>query len=164
MAITTVLRLDMKEVRQMIATVLSLPSDRVIDGNEEVDVSKLGFFITVLPIMQDDLGTEVIFNGVEEVEKLSNLSEMTVSVNAYGKNAYEVINKLVMSMRLDFAYRELKRIGIGFLRASQIRSLPTAISGGKEQRAQVDLIFSINNRLIADVNRGDSVEISIEGN
>ena len=164
MAITTVLRLDMKALRQMMAEVLSLPSDRVIDGNEEVDVSKMSHFITVLPIIQDDLGTEIIFDGKAEVEKINNLSEMTVSVNAYGRGANEILNKLVMSMRSDFVYRSLRGIGVGYLKASQIRNLPTAISGGKEQRSQVDLIFSINNRLIAEVKRGDNVEISIEGN
>ena len=163
MAITTVWRLDMKEVRQMMAEVLSLPSDRVIDANSEVDVSKMSFFITVLVMAQDDLGSEIIYNGIEEVEKLSNLSELTLSINAYGANSYDAINKLVMSMRLHFVYSRLKKLGIGYLRSSQIRSLPVTISGGKEQRAQVDLVFSISNKLNADVKRGDTVQINVEG-
>lgn len=163
MAITTVWRLDMKEVRQMMAEVLSLPNDRVIDANNEVDVSKMSFFITVLVMAQDDLGSEIIYNGDEEVEKLSNLSELTLSLNAYGANSYDAINKLVMSMRLNFVYSRLKRLGIGYLRSSQIRSLPVTISGGKEQRAQVDLVFSISNKLNADLKRGDTVQINVEG-
>lgn len=164
MAITTAWRLDMKAVRQMMAEVLSLPDDRVIDANTEVDVSKMSFFITVLVMSQDSLGSEIIYDGDQELEKLSNLSELTLSINAYGINSYEAINKLVMSMRLDFVYSRLKRLGVGYLRASQIRSLPMAISGGKEQRAQVDLVFSINNRLNANVKRGDDVTINLQGN
>ena len=164
MAITTVWRLDMKVVRQMMAEVLSLPSDRVLDANAETDVSKLSYFLTVLAIGQSDLGSEIIYNGKDEVEMLSNLSELTLSINAYGIGSYEAINKLVMSMRLNAAYSRLKSMGIGYLRSSQIRSLPVAISGGKEQRTQVDLIFSISNKLNADVKRGDSVKINVEGN
>lgn len=154
----------MKAVRQMMAEALSLPDDRVIDANSEVDVSAFSFFITVLAMSQNDLGSEIIYHGVDEVEMLSNLGELTLSINAYGVNSYEAINKLVMSMRLDFIYSRLKRMGVGYLRASQIRSLPASISGGKEQRAQVDLIFSISNQLKADVQRGDDVNINVKGN
>lgn len=154
----------MKAVRQTMAEALSLPDDRVIDANSEVDVSKISYFITVLMMAQDDLGSEIIYDGINEVENLSNLSEITLSINAYGQNAYEIINKLVMSMRLDFIYSRLRRLGIGYLRSSQIRNLPVAISGGKEQRSQVDLIFSISNKLKADVKRGDDVTINLQGN
>lgn len=154
----------MKEVRQAMAEVLSLPNDRVLDANEETDVSKMSFFMTVLAMAQTDIGSEITYNGSDEVEILSNLSELALSINAYGQNSFEAINKLVMSMRLDFAYSRFKRLGIGYLRSSSIRSIPTAISGGKEQRAQVDLMFSINNVLKADVKRGDTVEINVKGN
>lgn len=154
----------MKAVRQMMAEALTLPDDRVIDANTEVDVSKMSYFITVLMMAQDDIGSEIIYDGINEVENLSNLSEITLSINAYGQNAYEILNKLVMSMRLDFMYSKLKSLGIGYLRSSQIRSLPVAISGGKEQRAQVDLVFSNSNQLKADVKRGDDVNINLKGN
>lgn len=147
----------------MMAEVLSLPDSRVINANDEIDVSTFDYFIIVLAMTQDDIGSEIIYDGDNEVEKLSNLSELTLSINAYGANAYEAINKIVMSMRLDFVYSRLRRLGIGYLRSSAIRSLPASISGGKEQRSQVDLVFSINNKLHADVKRGDLVHINVEG-
>ncbi|MCX8659860.1 hypothetical protein J3T98_02680 [Gilliamella sp. B2772] len=145
----------------MIAEVLTLPESLVFDANNIQDVSKLDKFITVLNAYQSDIGTEVKFKGAEE-ETASTLREVTISVNAYGKNAYDMLCKLTESMRFAFVWQRLKRLGMGYLKCSQIRSLPTTIAGGKEQRAQVDLIFSINPIVKAQVNRGDTVKFNLE--
>lgn len=162
MAITTVSRLDMTEVRRMIAEVLTLPESLVFDANNIQDVSKLDKFITVLNAYQSDIGTEIKFKGADEEEIASTLREVTISVNAYGKNAYDMLCKLTESMRFTFVWQRLKRVGMGYLKCSQIRSLPTTIAGGREQRAQVDLTFSINPIVTAPVNRGDTVNFNIE--
>ncbi|WP_141671589.1 hypothetical protein [Gilliamella sp. wkB292] len=141
---------------------MTLPESLVFDANNMQDVSKLDKFITVLNAYQSDIGTEVKFKGAEEEEIASTLRETTISVNAYGKNAYDMLCKLTESMRFTFVWQRLKRLGMGYLKCSQIRSLPTAIAGGKEQRAQVDLAFSINPIVKAPVNRGDTVKFNIE--
>lgn len=152
----------MTALRHMIAEVLTLPESLVFDANDMQDVSKLNKFITVLNAYQSDIGTEVKFKGADEEEVASTLRETTISVNAYGKNAYDMLCKLTESMRFTFVWQRLKRLGMGYLKCSQIRSLPTAIAGGKEQRAQVDLTFSINPIVKAPVNRGDTVKFNIE--
>lgn len=146
----------------MIAEVLTLPESLVFDANNMQDVSKLDKFITVFNSYQSDIGTDIRFNGTDEEEIASTLREVTISVNAYGKNAYEILCKLTASMRLTIVWQRLKRLGMGYLKCSQIRSLPTTIAGGKEQRAQVDLTFSINPIIKAHVNRGDTVKFNIE--
>lgn len=146
----------------MMAEVLTLPESLVFDANDMQDVSNLDKFITVFNSYQSDIGTEIKFNGEDEEEIASTLREVTISVNAYGKNAYDMLCKLTESMRLTTVYRQLKKIGMGYLRCSQIRSLPTAIAGGKEQRAQVDLTFSINPIVKATLNRGDTVKFNIK--
>lgn len=161
MAITTVSRLDMTEVRRMIAEVLTLPESIVFDANNMQDVSRLDRFITVLNSYQSDIGTEIKFDGVNEEEIASTARELTISVNAYGKNSYDLLCKLTESMRLTPVWQRLKRLGMGYLRCSQIRSLPTTIAGGKEQRAQVDLTFSINPIVKVSVNRGDTVNFNL---
>lgn len=152
----------MTEVRRMIAEVLTLPDELVFDANNMQDVSKLDKFITVFNSYQSDVGTEIQFKGVNEEEIASTLREVTISVNAYGKNAYNMLCKLTESMRFTIVWQRLKRLGMGYLKCSQIRSLPTAIAGGKEQRAQVDLTFSINPIVKAQVNRGDTVKFNIK--
>lgn len=161
MAITTVSRLDMMEVRRTIAEVLTLPESIVFDANNMQDVSRLDRFITVLNSYQSDIGTEIKFNGTDEEEIASTARELTISVNAYGKNSYDLLCKLTESMRLTPVWQRLKHLGMGYLRCSQIRSLPTTIAGGKEQRAQVDLTFSINPIVKISVNRGDTVNFNL---
>lgn len=152
----------MTALRHMIAEVLTLPESLILDANNIQDVSKLDKFITVFNSYQSDIGTEIKFKGAEEEEIASTLREVTISINAYGKNAYDMLCKLTESMRLTVVWQRLRRLGIGYLKCSQIRSLPTTIAGGKEQRAQVDLIFSINPIVKAPVNRGDTVKFNIE--
>ena len=152
----------MMEVRRTIAEVLTLPESIVFDANNMQDVSRLDRFITVLNSYQSDIGTEIKFDGVNEEEIASTARELTISVNAYGKNSYDLLCKLTESMRLTPVWQRLKHLGMGYLRCSQIRSLPTTIAGGKEQRAQVDLIFSINPIVKAQVNRGDTVKFNIK--
>ena len=151
----------MMAVRRMIAEVLTLPESIVFDSNNMQNVSKLDRFITVLNSYQSDIGTEIKFNGANEEEIASTARELTISVNAYGKNSYDLLCKLTESMRLTPVWQRLKHLGMGYLRCSQIRSLPTAIAGGKEQRAQVDLTFSINPIIKANVKRGDTVNFNL---
>lgn len=146
----------------MMAEVLTLPEALVFDANDMQDVSNLDKFITVFNSYQSDIGTEIKFSGEDEEEIASTLREVTISVNAYGKNAYDMLCKLTESMRLTTVYQQLKKIGMGYLRCSQIRSLPTVIAGGKEQRAQVDLTFSINPIVKAQIKRGDTVKFNLE--
>ncbi|QHJ84908.1 MAG: hypothetical protein [Caudoviricetes sp.] len=148
----------------MIAEVLSLPENLVIDANSEVDVSALSYFITVIESYHSEIGQEINYDGDEEKEVLNSIREVTISVNAYGLNSYEIISKLTASMNLTPVWQALKDLGIGFLRSSQVRNLPTTIAAGKENRAQVDLIFSINHIIQADVRRGDYVQIKTEIN
>lgn len=161
MAITTVWRLDMVAVRHTIAEVLTLPKAIVFDANNMQDVSTLDHFVTVFNAYQSDIGTEIKFNGVNEEEIASTAKELTISVNAYGKNSYDLLCKLTESMRLTPVWQRLKHLGMGYLRCSQIRSLPTTIAGGKEERAQVDLTFSINPIVKISVNRGDTVNFNL---
>ena len=152
----------MTEVRRMIAEVLTLPESLVFDANDMQDVSKLNKFITVLNAYQSDIGTEIKFKGADEEEIASTLREVTISINAYGKNAYDMLCKLTESMRFTVVWQRLKRLGMGYLKCSQIRSLPTTIAGGKEHRAQVDLTFSINPIVKAPLTRGDTVKFNLE--
>lgn len=152
----------MMEVRRTIAEVLTLPESIVFDANNMQDVSRLDRFITVLNSYQSDIGTEIKFNGVNEEEIASTARELTISVNAYGKNSYDLLCKLTESMRLTPVWQRLKHLGMGYLRCSQIRSLPTTIAGGKEQRAQVDLTFSINPIVKVSINRGDTVNFNLK--
>lgn len=152
----------MREVRRTIAKVSQLHEDDVIDGNGETDVSKRKFFVSVNQLTSDPIGTEINFDATNEKEIVTSTYETSISINAFGRNAYLIIEKLSTSIRTSYAQQLFKRIGVGVVRSSQIRNLPTAIAGGKEQRAQFDLVLSHIHRIEAPLNRGESVVITTQ--
>lgn len=152
----------MREVRRTIAKVSQLHEDDVIDGNGETDVSKRKFFVSVNQLTSDPIGTEINFDATNEKEIVTSTYETSISINAFGRNAYLIIEKLSTSIRTSYAQQLFKRIGVGVVRLSQIRNLPTAIAGGKEQRAQFDLVLSHIHRIEAPLNRGESVVITTQ--
>lgn len=161
-AITTVWQLDLKAVRQTIAEVLSLHSELVLDADEMPDVSALEAFITVGRLTSEPLGSEYRFDGMVEKESVV-VSRLTVlSVNAYGKNAYPIIEKLASALALSAAQTSLTHAGAAILKLSPIRNLPAAIAGGFEQRANIDITLSHIHRIEAQVNRAETVEIILK--
>jgi len=149
----------MRAVRQTIATVLELPSDLVLDANLSPDVSALKSFITVGIVSSQQVGNEYKFNGGNEKEIITASRLTTVSVNAYGVNAYLLIEKLASLFRTSKAKQMFKRNRLTILKTSAIRNLPTAIAGGFEQRAQIDLTISHIHRIETLINRIDSVDL-----
>jgi len=164
MKITIVSQFDINKIRQLIADILSLPNYQVIDIGQPHDLTTYSQFITVLIKSQYEIGCEVDYDSSKEIETISSLNELTLSVNAYGTNGYDEMNKLISSMNLTSVWDRLKTMNIGYLRSSQIQTLSTDTSDVKEPCAQVDLIFSINNVTQADVKRGESVQIITEVN
>ncbi|WP_274724544.1 phage neck terminator protein [Xenorhabdus bovienii] len=161
---TTILsRLDMMAVRQTIATVLISPKKEVLvlDGDGETDVSDIKEFITVNRVTSELIGEEYKFDADREVEIVTVTRETLISVNAFGKNSYLIIEKLATVLRTSYAQSLLTRIGAGLVRKSQIRNLPTAIAGGKEQRAQIDLTLSHIHRIETPMNQARTVDITV---
>ncbi|WP_240043074.1 phage neck terminator protein [Photorhabdus luminescens] len=158
---TTLSQLDMRAVRQTIATVLKLPESVVLDSDGETDVSDMTSFITVNRVTSELIGEEYKFNAKKEVEIITLTRETLISVNAFGKNSYLIIEKLASVLSTSYAQSLLIRIGAGLVRKSQIRNLPTAIAGGKEQRAQIDLTFSHIHRIEAPLYQAKTVDITV---
>lgn len=139
-----------------------MPEDKVIDGNGEMDVSGWPFFVSVNQLTSEPIGTEIKFDGVNEQEIITTTRETIISINAFGKNAYQLIENLSTSINTTFAQQLFKKIDAGVVRKSQIRNLPTAIAGGKEERAQIDLTISHIHRMATPLRRGESVDITVE--
>ncbi len=152
----------MREVRRTIAEVSQLREELVIDGDDETDVSDWEYFISVNRLPSEPIGTEIKFDATNEKEIVTSTYETSISINAFGRNAYLIIEKLSTSIRTSYAQQLFKRIGVGVVRSSQIRNLPTAIAGGKERRAQFDLVLSHIHRIEAPLNRGESVVITTQ--
>ncbi|MBD2796060.1 hypothetical protein ID856_05835 [Xenorhabdus sp. 18] len=119
------------------------------------------YFITVNRVTSELIGEEYRFNAKKEVEIITVTRETLISVNAFGKNSYLIIEKLASVLSTSYAQSLLTRIGAGLVRKSQVRNLPTAIAGGKEQRAQIDLTLSHIHRIETPVNQARTVDITV---
>lgn len=162
MPITTVSKLEMTEVRRLIAEILSLPETIIFEEDNIPDVSLLDKFITVLNMSQTQIGKEILYYGEDEEEVISILKEATITVKAYGKDAYEQLCKLTESMQFTPVWQKLKKLRMGYLRCSDIENVSTTSADETVQHAQVDLIFSINPIVKTSVKRGDSVNFTFE--
>lgn len=145
----------MTEVRRLIARVLSLPDDIVYDANDEQDLSSVPAFITVNIAYAQDLGYERQYAG--QVETINTVKNSTISVNAYGNNAYQLLEKLTASIKTSKAKSDIRKLGFQVLSSSQIRNLTGVISNAKEQRAQVDLIINHIHSISSRLDAGDDV-------
>lgn len=107
------------------------------------------------------LGSDYRFNGKTEQEIITDSVETTVSVNAYGRNANDLLGKLVALLKTSRAMSELKKAKMAVPRVSAVRNLTTAIGGGYEERAQMDLTVSHVYRITTDMMRADTVDITV---
>ncbi|WP_246593345.1 LIC_12616 family protein [Photorhabdus akhurstii] len=140
---------------------MKLPESLVLDADCETDLSDMQSFITVNRVTSELMGEEYKFNARKEVEIITVTRETIISINAFGKNSYLLIEKLASVLSTSYAQTLFKRLGAGIVRKSQVRNLPTAIAGGKEQRAQIDLTLSHIHRIEAPVNRAEAVNITV---
>jgi len=85
----------------------------------------------VLIKSQYEIGAEFDYDASSEIEIISSLNELTLSISAYGANGYDEINKLVSSMNLTSVWERLRTMNIGYLRSSQIQNLSTDASDVK---------------------------------
>lgn len=162
MTIISVSRFDMIEVRRIIADILMLPETIIFDVRNIEDVSNIDNYLTVFDTNETDIGTEIRYNGEDEEEIVSVLKEITITVDAYGNDSYEMLCKLTESMKLTPIWQRLKQLSMGYLRCSEIRSLPMTSEVEIKQHAQVDLIFSINPIVKTSIPRGDNVKFKLE--
>jgi hypothetical protein len=129
-----------------------------MDADLSPNVSALQAFVTVGRLTSRELGMEYHYLGGREIVTASRIT--TTSVNAYGKNAFLLIERLASTLNISEIAQEFKAIGASTLTISPIRNLPTALSGGKEQRSQIDIDIMHIHRVGADLGRAETVQIS----
>lgn len=135
--------------------------ERVIESNTQVDVSKWDAYATVLQMTQNINGTSTKFDGDTEEESANTQYNVMYSINVIGNNATMMANRVVPSLRLNSVVNELKRLKIGILQVSAVRSVPIAIDGGYEERAQFDLFVSQYTIVKEKLNAVTSVELQL---
>lgn len=161
MAITTQFLLDTKELRKLLAQVLTLTPERVIQANTQVDTNTWDTYATVLQLTAQPNGTGIKFDGDAEMEYAQTQYNVLYSVQLIGKDAIQMANRSIPVFSMNSIQNELKRLKIGILQISAVRAVPIAIDGGYEERAQFDLFVSQYTIVREQLNAVTSVEIQL---
>ena len=145
----------------MLAKVFRLLPERVIEANTQVNTSDWKTYATVLAVTQSINGTSVKFDGDTETEYAETQYNVLYSINVIGENSILTANRSVPVLSMNSIVNELKRLNIGILQISPVRSVPIAIDGGYEERAQFDLFVSQYTIVKEQLNAVQSVELQL---
>lgn len=147
--------------RAMIATLLNIPTMRVLKWGVQQDVSALDFFCTVRINPSAQLGTHKQFNKVAEVETVKAQKETTVIVGFHGKNSMVMAEFFQTALITEQANRLFDNIKTGLVRTSDVQNLTIPFGGGYEERAEIQLVLSHNFIIKHEQNRINSVDIGL---
>jgi hypothetical protein len=105
-----------------------------------------------------------IANGIQITEQMREVFELEVSIQAYGRDALEVISDLkTWARRPSVVIGTLQTVLLGFLSAGPTQDLSQVISQDWEGRAQCDFRFTARFNADLTINTIGTVEISGAG-
>lgn len=129
--------LDLTGLKVLIAKALSVDESLVRDSYSKTLNDKTAY-LTLHLLTSTQKGREYkFFEGEKEV--ITSTREAVVSVNAFGKNANFIIEKLNTLFYSSECLKGLKILGLGLVTISPIRNLSQIVGGGVEERASIDL-------------------------
>ena len=154
--------LDLTGLKVLIAKALSVDESLVRDSYSKALNDKAAY-LTLHLLTSTQKGREYkFFKGEKEV--ITSTREAVVSVNAYGKNANFIIEKLNSCFYTSEFLKGLKNLGLGLVTVSPIRNLSLTVGGGVEERASIDLTLSYINRIEASQNEIKTANFGIKVN
>lgn len=148
--------LDLTGLRAMIARALNLPDDRVRGSFAKELNDKVSFLVVTL-LTTTQKGREYKF--MDETERITLTREAAVSINAYGRGSLAALEQLNAIFYTSWALNELKKIKMGLVAVSSIRNLSLIVSGGVEERGQIDVTISYIERIDKAQNQINTAEI-----
>lgn len=154
----------MTALRQTIAKVLSLPPNKVLDGEESNNVTTKAPYVVVRLVSSNELGANTRFKGDAEKETVTTTNQSTISINFYGNGSREMATFAMAAFRSSVSVMLFNKIGVSVLQCSQVLSLPTALDSGLEKRAQFDMTIGHNTVVKSSINRIDEQPFKFEVN
>lgn len=147
----------MTGLKVLIAKALNVNESLVRDSYSKTLNDKAAY-LTLHLLTSTQKGREYKFiEGEKEV--ITSTREAVVSVNAFGKNANFIIEKLNTLFYSSECLKGLKILGLGLVTISPIRNLGQIVGGGVEERASIDLTLSYINRVEVSQNEIKTAEI-----
>lgn len=149
----------MTELRNLVRRLLSLPDGSVRPANQAAPTGG-DPFVSVFRSRTDPVGAETLsFDGEHETETIRSSYLSTVSINAYGTNAYDLLLKLRSVLASSAGLAGMKAIGGGIVTMGQVADLSAIVGAGYEERARIELQISHTHTVVADQLRIAEAEV-----
>jgi hypothetical protein len=149
----------MTELRNLVRRLLSLPDGTVRPANQPAPTGREPF-VTVQRIRTDPLGSETLtFDGEAEKETIHSSYLSTVSVNAFGTDAYELLLKLRSVFASSAGIDGMKAAGGGIVTTGEVIDLTGIVGAGYEERARIELQISHTHTVVTDQLRIDEARV-----
>lgn len=153
--------LKIDDLRGLVAEVMSVPLDNVLEWGVQQDVSALPFFCTVRKNPSSQLSTHKKFDRVNEVQTIESQKSTVVIVGFHGKNAVTMAEFFELALISEKANHLFDNINAGLVNTSDIQNLTIPLAGGYEERAEIQLTLSHNFIIKYEQNKIDSVNIGL---
>lgn len=120
-------------------------------------------YATINFITFTSLSTKGSSKRLEEDETVTityaTLNSLTVSINIFYENAYSNCIKLKHSLESVLVSEDLYSKGLGYLNTSDVRDIPSVINEEWEERAQIDVNFSVISEDTENIETIQKIEI-----
>lgn len=135
---------------------MSLPDGSVRAADQTAPADRHGPFVTVRVVTTLEIGqARRTFDGERETETIEQSCLSTVSVQAFGTNAYALMQKLRALLESSAGMAGLRSLHCTVLTMTQVRNLTGVIGAGIEERANVDLTINHDHVVEIDLRRID---------
>lgn len=150
-----------KKLKIFIRDLLSMPEAQIKSGRDNAVQSN---FNTDFVVVDDLAPSERIagslgYDGVAEVQTISNVYRTTFTIDFYGDNAYDNCNRFVLLARSQSAYESKKVLGIGIYQVSSIQDLKKLTGQQYGNRYQVTINVEDCRSVDVDTLRIDEAQI-----
>jgi len=146
----------------LIRKALSLPDGCVRLSNEPFP-SGIDAYVTLEHHTDDrTTTTRTEFNGAKEQTTLSTGKSARVSINGYGANSFDLLNKLRDLLSAAPAVKsELRKLGLGIISFSEVRNISAWAPPSFEERAIFDAEFLYVHKISVDTKQIKKATINI---
>lgn len=150
-----------KNIKIFIRDLLELPETQIKSGRDNAVQTDFNIdFIVVDDLAPSErISGSLDYDGDAEVQTISNNYMTTFTIDFYGNNAYDNVNRFVLLARSQSAYESKKVLGIGIYQVSSIQDLKKLTGQQYGNRYQVTIKVEDCRAVDVDTLRIDEAQI-----
>lgn len=148
----------------LVQKALSLPDGSVRLANEPFPAGTDAYVTLEHHVSTRTTTTAAKFDGYRELTTLSTGKKASMSVNAYGANAFDLLNKLIdLLSAAPMVKSELRKLGVGALSFSNVRDISAWAPPSFESRAVFEVELLYLHKISISTKRIEKIDINING-